>query len=124
MLLEGAIAGHVLVKNENDALPLKTPKMLSIFGYDAQTPPTKNIDQLFELGYESEPQMADAVLGYEAHFAQAAVDGMLFSGGRSGSNAPSYIDAVCSSTHIPHPFFLRKKFSSLQILTAHSLSEH
>lgn len=73
--------------------------MLSIFGYDAQAPPSKNIDQLYELGYESEPEMADAVLGYEAHFLQQAPLGVIFSGGRSGSNGPAYIDAVGN----PHP---------------------
>lgn len=95
MLLEGAIAGHVLVKNVNATLPLVgKPKMLSIFGYDAQSPPTKNIDELFQLGYESQPEMARAVLGYEAHFSQRADEGVIFSGGRSGSNGPAYIDAV------------------------------
>lgn len=94
VLLEGAIAGHVLVKNVNGALPLGKPTMLSIFGYDAQPPPTKNIDTLFELGYESQPEMAEAVLGYEAHFSQRADEGVIFSGGRSGSNGPAYIDAV------------------------------
>src|SRR5688572_32095769 len=30
---EGAIEGHVLVKNTKDTLPLKKPRMLSLFGY-------------------------------------------------------------------------------------------
>lgn len=94
MLLESAVAGHVLVKNVNGSLPLTKPTILSIFGYDAQPPLTKNIDQLYELGYESEPEMAQAVLGYEAHFSQRASEGVIFSGGRSGSNGPAYIDAV------------------------------
>lgn len=34
-LLQGAIEGHVLVKNINAALPLKAPKLVSVFGYDA-----------------------------------------------------------------------------------------
>ncbi|KAJ4422595.1 glycoside hydrolase 3 [Gnomoniopsis sp. IMI 355080] len=93
VLLEGAIAGHVLVKNLNGALPLRKPKMLSIFGYDAQAPSTKNIDAIFQLGYESQPEMAEAVLGYEAHFSQRADGGVIFSGGRSGSNGPAYVDA-------------------------------
>lgn len=102
VLLEGAAAGHVLVKNVNNALPLQNPKMLSIFGYDAQAPPTKNIDKLFELGYQSQPEMADAVLGFEAHFSQRAYDGVIFAGGRSGSNGPSYIDSVS----LPQSVFL------------------
>ncbi|CAN8105190.1 unnamed protein product [Discula destructiva] len=93
VLLECAIAGHVLVKNENGALPLAKPKMLSIFGYDAQAPPTKNIDALYEQGYESQPEMLEVDLGYEAHFSQRANQGVIFSGGRSGSNGPAYIDA-------------------------------
>lgn len=97
VLLEGAAAGHVLVKNVNNTLPLQNPKMLSIFGYDAQAPPTKNIDKLFELGYESQPEMNDAVLGFEAHFSQRAYDGVIFAGGRSGSNGPAYIDSVSLS---------------------------
>ncbi|POS81383.1 beta-glucosidase [Diaporthe helianthi] len=93
VLLEGAAAGHVLVKNVNNTLPLQNPKMLSIFGYDAQAPPTKNIDSLFELGYVSQPEMNDAVLGFEASFSQRAYDGVIYAGGRSGSNGPSYIDS-------------------------------
>ncbi|KAK7732300.1 hypothetical protein SLS53_008591 [Cytospora paraplurivora] len=93
VLLEGAIAGHVLVKNINNSLPLGKPTILSIFGYDAQPPPTKSIDTEFQLGYESEPEMAKATLGYEAHFSQYAPEGVIFAGGRSGSNSPSYIDS-------------------------------
>ncbi|CAK7275417.1 hypothetical protein SEPCBS57363_006671, partial [Sporothrix epigloea] len=37
-LLDGAIEGHVLVKNANNVLPLKAPKFLSVFGYSAQSP--------------------------------------------------------------------------------------
>ena len=42
-LLDGAIEGHVLVKNLNNSLPLKSPKLLSIFGYDAVAPPVLDI---------------------------------------------------------------------------------
>lgn len=94
VLLEGAIAGHVLIKNVGAALPFCKPKMLSIFGYDAQSPPTKNIDELYQQGYESQPEMLETNLGYEAHFSQRADQGVIFSGGRSGSNGPAYIDAV------------------------------
>lgn len=40
ILFEGAVEGHVLVKNIKNALPLKSPKLLSIIGYDAKTPDT------------------------------------------------------------------------------------
>jgi len=37
-IFQGALEGHVLVKNTNNSLPLKAPQMLSIFGYDAVAP--------------------------------------------------------------------------------------
>ncbi|KAM3439412.1 hypothetical protein MY4824_002687 [Beauveria thailandica] len=92
VVLEGAIAGHVLLKNTNNALPFKgKQKMLSVFGYDAALPETKNIDVLFELGYYSSQEMALAELGTEAHFDQAARGGTIISGGRAAATAPSYI---------------------------------
>ena len=98
ILLEGAIAGHVLVKNENHALPFKGPrKMLSIYGYDATVPVTKNTDILFQLGYTSQPELGQAVLGTEGvEFDQAAKGGTIVTGGRAGANAPAYIDDVKS----------------------------
>ncbi|KAI0480749.1 glycoside hydrolase family 3 protein [Xylariaceae sp. FL0804] len=90
-ILEGAIAGHVLVKNDG-SLPFKQkPTMLSVFGYDATVPATKNTDVLFQLGYTSSPEMADAVPGWEEHFDQAARGGTIVTGGRAGANAPAYI---------------------------------
>lgn len=43
ILLQSAIEGHVLVKNTNNALPLKKPKLISIYGYDAIAPPAVNV---------------------------------------------------------------------------------
>ncbi|KAI0120946.1 Cel3e-like protein [Xylariales sp. AK1849] len=98
IILEGAIAGHVLVKNENETLPFRrNPTMLSVYGYDATIPKTKNTDVLFQLGYESSPEMGQAVLGTEAHFDQAAKGGTIIVGGRAGSNAPSYISDPLSA---------------------------
>ena len=37
--LQGAIEGHVLVKNTKNALPLKKPLFLSLYGYDARVAP-------------------------------------------------------------------------------------
>lgn len=92
VIMDGAVAGHVLLKNTNHALPLKgKQKMLSVFGYDAALPATKNTDILFQLGYYSSPEMAQAVLGTEAHFDQAAHGGTIISGGRAAATAPSYI---------------------------------
>ncbi|KAK1708650.1 glycoside hydrolase superfamily [Colletotrichum lupini] len=100
-ILSGALAGHVLVKNENNSLPFSgAPKIMSIFGYDATVPSTKNTDKLFELGYYSSPEMAQAVLGTERHFDQAAKGGTIVSGGRAAANAPSYLlDPLSSLQH-------------------------
>ena len=54
-LLQGAVEGHVLVKNTNNALPLRRPKHISIYGYDAKVPeavnPTSNAYSVWALGY-------------------------------------------------------------------------
>lgn len=42
-ILQGAIEGHVLVKNTNNALPLKGGQLISIFGYDAHSPLSNNV---------------------------------------------------------------------------------
>ncbi|TDZ22933.1 Beta-glucosidase cel3A [Colletotrichum orbiculare MAFF 240422] len=100
-ILESAIAGHVLVKNDNNTLPFtKSPNMISVYGYDATVPDTKNTDRLFELGYYSSPEMGQAVLGTERHFDQAAKGGTIVSGGRAAANGPSYIlDPLSSIQH-------------------------
>ncbi|PHH85068.1 hypothetical protein CDD83_931 [Cordyceps sp. RAO-2017] len=98
VLLEGAVAGHVLVKNKDGALPLRArPAMLSVYGYDAAAPRTKNVDAVFQLGYTSSPDMAQAVLGTERHFDQAAREGTIVVGGRAGANAPPYISDPLSA---------------------------
>ncbi|PHH81329.1 hypothetical protein CDD82_1030 [Ophiocordyceps australis] len=38
ILLQGAVEGHVLVKNRRNALPLRQPRMVSLFGYSAKSP--------------------------------------------------------------------------------------
>ncbi len=38
VLFDGAVEGHVLVKNVDGILPLKSPRLLSLYGYDAKTP--------------------------------------------------------------------------------------
>ncbi|KAI1331110.1 glycoside hydrolase family 3 protein [Xylariaceae sp. FL0255] len=97
VILEGAIAGHVLVKN-NGTLPFKkNPVMLSVFGYDAAVPATKNTDVLFELGYTSSPEMGDALLGDPMHFDQAARGGTIVTGGRAGANGPAYMSDPLSA---------------------------
>ncbi|KAG5970576.1 glycoside hydrolase 3 [Claviceps digitariae] len=97
ILMQGARAGHVLVKNEKHALPLQTLRMVSVFGYDAAAPATKNTDRLFELGYMSSEEMGQAVLGGEYHFDQAAKGGTIITGGRAAANAPPYISDPLSA---------------------------
>lgn len=91
-ILQGAVAGHVLVKNVGDALPFAAPpRIISVFGYDATVPPTKNTDKLFELGYMSSQEMGLAELGTQQIFDQAARGGTIVTGGRAGANAPAYM---------------------------------
>jgi beta-glucosidase len=89
ILLDGALEGHVLVKNEN-ALPLKSPKLLSIFGYDAVAPPDMDIaspsDLLDPFTYGFEP-----ILGFNAFFSSStppaiAINGTMISGGKAVSH--------------------------------------
>jgi beta-glucosidase len=42
VLFDGAVEGHVLVKNVDGLLPLKSPRLLSLYGYDAKTPEVVN----------------------------------------------------------------------------------
>lgn len=55
-IFQGAVEGHVLVKNVNHALPLKNPQFLNLFGYDAYAPLALTASQnegLWAYGYES-----------------------------------------------------------------------
>ncbi|KUJ23645.1 putative beta-glucosidase M [Mollisia scopiformis] len=97
VLLNGALEGHVLVKNTNSALPLKSPKLLSIFGYDAvapnkmDVPSPSDVIATWTFGFES-------LLTYVPFISttappQIAINGTIISGGGSGANAPAYISA-------------------------------
>ncbi|OJI82508.1 hypothetical protein ASPTUDRAFT_124418 [Aspergillus tubingensis CBS 134.48] len=74
-LLKSAIEGHVLVKNTNNALPLQTPQLVSVFGYDA-----KVIDSF---------DLASTILGTSPLYQNYT----LWVGGGSGSNSPAYVIA-------------------------------
>ncbi|TKA58974.1 hypothetical protein B0A49_12463 [Cryomyces minteri] len=74
-------AGTVLVKNVNKTLPLRNPRFLAVYGYDAVV-------------------KADATAwlnparyggGYEVNFGWETFNGTLITGGGSGSNAPPYV---------------------------------
>lgn len=79
VILQGAIEGHVLVKNTNNALPLKNPQLISLFGYGGQAQATYDIAQT----------IASSPLGYS--------NGSQFSAGGSGYNNPAYISDPLSA---------------------------
>ena len=100
VILDGAIEGHVLVKNVNNTLPLKSPNLLSLFGYDAKAPdqndPTPGFGS-WVLGFES-GNVNEALPGFfgtpqVVPISQVAINGTIISGGGSGANSPAYINA-------------------------------
>lgn len=90
VLMDLAIEGHVLVKNTNNALPLKSPQLVSVFGYDARAPGQNDIGSLWDGGQESSgnPSTNPFDLG-----GLIAANGTIVSGGGSGANSPAYINA-------------------------------
>jgi beta-glucosidase len=112
-IMQGAIEGHVLVKNTNGALPLKkSPRLLSLFGYDAyaplqNTPKTgsgfpkwpfglENTQTIPGIGYFNDTYLGSLFLSSERADAlapDAALNGTLWTGGGSGATTPAYIDA-------------------------------
>ncbi|CZR58345.1 probable beta-glucosidase-related glycosidases [Phialocephala subalpina] len=79
VIREIGAAGHVLVKNVNKTLPLKAPRFVSIFGYDAEV---KAVPWTNPLRYGG---------GYEVNFGWNTFNGTLIVGGGSGSNSPPYV---------------------------------
>jgi beta-glucosidase len=84
VLLQGAIEGHVLLKNNNRALPLKSPKLISLFGYSAKSFDGYNPGAN---GWNGGSESAASV-----HL-QIAPNGTLISGGGSGANQPAYVSS-------------------------------
>lgn len=84
VLLDLAIEGHVLVKNVNNALPLKSPQLISVFGYDARAPGQNDIGSAWTGGSESVGTISRGFI---------AANGTIISGGGSGANSPAYISA-------------------------------
>lgn len=72
-------AGTVLVKNVNHTLPLKKPRFLCIYGYDA----------ILKAGPWENPDRFGG--GYEVNFGWNTLNGTLISGGGSGSTTPPYV---------------------------------
>lgn len=76
-LLSGAIEGHVLVKNTDNALPLHNPQLLSVFGYDAEVPYSWDAGQFGS---------------FPANSRQVQNETQVVAGG-SGANNPAYISS-------------------------------
>lgn len=93
ILLQGAIEGHVLVKNINKTLPLKKPQLLSIFGYDAIAPSQMNVPDTGEFlgpwvfGWDSQPVGNSWV----DPLPLIAINGTLISGGKDHFSAPLFV---------------------------------
>ncbi|TPX17584.1 uncharacterized protein E0L32_012118 [Thyridium curvatum] len=90
VLLDGAIEGHVLVKNVNKTLPLKSPRMVSIFGYSAKSPDQNNcvgpgaLAWMNGLGFTSGATPQDAGI---------STAGTIYSGGGSGATSQSLLSS-------------------------------
>lgn len=102
VLLDGAIEGHVLLKNKNAALPLNKPKMLSVFGYSAKSPDQWNYKSnggvaAWTFGGESSYLGRDTAAGFSGHYYEAfsdiAPNGTLFCGGGSGAVTPASVSS-------------------------------
>ncbi|KAK1060487.1 hypothetical protein LTR74_011833 [Friedmanniomyces endolithicus] len=124
-ILQGAVEGHVLVKNVGNTLPLKKPKFLSLFGYDGvaatRNTPTTGTKWGFGLEntqvYPNGSYFSDAFLF--ATFLSSepagttgpgvALNGTMITGGGSGSITPAYIDA-------PYDAFQRQAYQDRTFL--------
>ncbi|RAH86226.1 putative beta-glucosidase [Aspergillus japonicus CBS 114.51] len=110
-IFQGAVEGHVLVKNTNQALPLSSPRFLSLFGYDAVAAPQNTMDDLswslwamgwtntqtYPNGSAVDPTMLKYIFLSSADPTATgpgiALNGTMYTGGGSGASTPSYIDA-------------------------------
>lgn len=97
-LLQGAVESHVLLKNTNNALPLKSPKLISLFGYSAKsfdvyTPGSGG----WNLGTQALAPADVIPNGDDVIHTQIAANGTLVSGGGSGANMPAYVSSPASA---------------------------
>ncbi|KAK4165657.1 putative beta-glucosidase M [Cladorrhinum sp. PSN259] len=79
LIREIGAAGTVVVKNSGGTLPLRKPKFLCVFGYDAEVKamPWDNRDR-----YGG---------GYEVNWGWNVLNGTMITAGGSGSNTPPYV---------------------------------
>lgn len=98
-LLDGAVEGHVLLKNENHALPLDAPCLISLFGYSAKAPDQNNYvpGSLPAWGFGAESaNETEEQLGFNGDVTSPsaiALNGTLFTGGGSGATSQSLVSA-------------------------------
>ncbi|TGO07237.1 hypothetical protein BTUL_0306g00100 [Botrytis tulipae] len=102
ILFESAVQAHVLMKNVDSALPLRSSKLFSLFGYDAKAPDHNNSGPGYSSGtYGFEVTDIDealpSFLDYQPDTptSQITINGTLISEGGSGSNnrCPSRISS-------------------------------
>ncbi|KAJ9156061.1 Beta-glucosidase [Pleurostoma richardsiae] len=102
VLLDGAVEGHVLVKNTNNALPLQSPRMLSIFGYSAKSPDSNDVGgggSPWAHGAESgtindvNAGFVSGMTGQDHTYSPIAPNGTIFSGGGSGATSQSLVSS-------------------------------
>lgn len=79
LIREIGAAGSVLVKNVNNALPLKDPRYLSVYGYDAR---------VGDSPWEDPARFGG---GYEVNYGWSTQNGTLITGGGSGTSTPPYL---------------------------------
>ena len=79
LIREIGAAGTVLVKNFNNTLPLRNPRFLNIYGYDAEV--------------KAQPWNNPSRFGggYEENFGWNTLNGTLITAGGSGSSTPPYV---------------------------------
>lgn len=100
-LLQAAVEGHVLVKNTNSALPLRNPRLLSVYGYDAvnarQNTPLPG-PSTWAFGLQN-GDIQSVLCGFSSAFGSCpkfspyAVNGTLYTGGGSGATTAAYVSA-------------------------------
>lgn len=83
---QGAIEGHVMVKNDRNTLPLLRPRMVSIFGYSANTPPKWSAAEDTSGSWTTGQAPA---LGLQNDQTPIGPKGTLFGGGGSGAVTPA-----------------------------------
>lgn len=86
IIQQGAIEGHVLVKNDRNTLPLQHPKIVSIFGYSANTPPKWTAAEDTDGSWTTGQAPA---LGLHNDQTPIGPKGTLFGGGGSGAVTPA-----------------------------------